>query len=667
MMGMEDLHASQEEQQNGLVVDMLTNGGFYAIDEEKPAEIWLEGTDHNEKNITDMNNTNTNSSSSLFYNDFPPLPDFPCMSSSSSSSSTPAPSSKAPISSSASSSTSSSSSSALSWSVLRSDSEDAPPPPGALSGTSSMEAVPPSTTMVDCMDLMENFGYMDLIDVNDIWDPSSIFNCEDFQEEKISQQQQLEGQEQQLVVLAEEERQLDELGTMFFEWLKTNKEHISAQDMRSIKLKRSTVESASKRLGNSKEGKKQLLKLILEWVEQYQLQKKRNGEHIAHFQFRCQYLDPRQNPNPNTDPNITLTSNSVPTDPNTCFLALPPPYGADPAAAVLMAAAPAPPVFYPGDSYSNVPLDAANFNQTINCHHYPTPSVEYQMIDSAPSWPHPQFMMGPQYNQFPENIPTDSMNPQPLGFYPDQYPCQVFGENGERLLRLGSSATKEARKNRMARQRRISSHHHSRHHHSNHQNQQQNQGAVDRNVRLGGEHFGNTSQSNQSNWVYLPCGAAAAPPGVPTIRMMPAVTAAPPPHLTKRAAGQGQSYQRQATTDRRQGWKQEKNLKFLLQKVLKQSDVGNLGRIVLPKKEAETHLPGLETRDGISIAMEDIGTSRVWNMRYRNEMVQLIRGVKVRQPGPKPEGKKTARRNQRSSAQAGNGPSSSSTAKQNGE
>lgn len=32
-----------------------------------------------------------------------------------------------------------------------------------------------------------------------------------------------------------------------------------------------------------------------------------------------------------------------------------------------------------------------------------------------------------------------------------------------------------------------------------------------------------------------------------------------------------------------QGWKGEKNLKFLLQKVLKQSDVGSLGRIVLPK------------------------------------------------------------------------------------
>ncbi|XLS55180.1 hypothetical protein HN51_004935, partial [Arachis hypogaea] len=65
------------------------------------------------------------------------------------------------------------------------------------------------------------------------------------------------------------------------------------------------------------------------------------------------------------------------------------------------------------------------------------------------------------------------------------------------------------------------------------------------------------------------------------------------------------------------GWKSEKNLRFLLQKVLKQSDVGSLGRIVLPKKEAETHLPELEARDGITITMEDIGTSRVWNMRYR--------------------------------------------------
>jgi hypothetical protein len=35
------------------------------------------------------------------------------------------------------------------------------------------------------------------------------------------------------------------------------------------------------------------------------------------------------------------------------------------------------------------------------------------------------------------------------------------------------------------------------------------------------------------------------------------------------------------------------------------------------QKEAEMHLPELKSRDGISIPMEDIGTSQVWSMRYR--------------------------------------------------
>ena len=37
-----------------------------------------------------------------------------------------------------------------------------------------------------------------------------------------------------------------------------------------------------------------------------------------------------------------------------------------------------------------------------------------------------------------------------------------------------------------------------------------------------------------------------------------------------------------------QGVKADKNLRFLLQKVLKQSDVGSLGRIVLPKVRQTT-------------------------------------------------------------------------------
>ncbi|RWW84052.1 hypothetical protein BHE74_00007384 [Ensete ventricosum] len=58
------------------------------------------------------------------------------------------------------------------------------------------------------------------------------------------------------------------------------------------------------------------------------------------------------------------------------------------------------------------------------------------------------------------------------------------------------------------------------------------------------------------------------------------------------------------------------------------SSVQHLFSSLDQQKEAETHLPELGARDGISIPMEDIGTSQVWNMRYR----WMIRGVKVRQP-----------------------------------
>lgn len=43
------------------------------------------------------------------------------------------------------------------------------------------------------------------------------------------------------------------------------------------------------------------------------------------------------------------------------------------------------------------------------------------------------------------------------------------------------------------------------------------------------------------------------------------------------------------------------------------------------QKEAETQLPELEARDGMTIAMEDIGTSNVWNMRYRYIYILRLR------------------------------------------
>nr|QCF46580.1 B3 domain-containing transcription factor [Pohlia nutans] len=59
------------------------------------------------------------------------------------------------------------------------------------------------------------------------------------------------------------------------------------------------------------------------------------------------------------------------------------------------------------------------------------------------------------------------------------------------------------------------------------------------------------------------------------------------------------------------------SLTLLLQKELRPSDVGNLGRIILPKKEAEQHMPFLAMRGGISIQMEDFDSGRTWNLRYR--------------------------------------------------
>ncbi|KAG0626149.1 hypothetical protein M758_2G106100 [Ceratodon purpureus] len=56
---------------------------------------------------------------------------------------------------------------------------------------------------------------------------------------------------------------------------------------------------------------------------------------------------------------------------------------------------------------------------------------------------------------------------------------------------------------------------------------------------------------------------------------------------------------------------------FLLQKELRPSDVGNLGRIILPKKEAEQHLPILALREGVTLQMEDFDSGQCWNIRYR--------------------------------------------------
>ncbi|KAF6153352.1 hypothetical protein GIB67_003542 [Kingdonia uniflora] len=55
----------------------------------------------------------------------------------------------------------------------------------------------------------------------------------------------------------------------------------------------------------------------------------------------------------------------------------------------------------------------------------------------------------------------------------------------------------------------------------------------------------------------------------------------------------------------------------LVQKELRNTDVGNLRRIVLPKKDAEANLPPLVAKDGIFMQMEDLTYPFEWEFKFR--------------------------------------------------
>ncbi|VFR00536.1 unnamed protein product [Cuscuta campestris] len=589
---------------DGCLLDDLSAAVAGDGDDFDAMEIWLEGgVDHHQEHRP---------------HDFPPLPAagdyYPCISSSSSTSSAPAPGHPKP---SCSSSASSSSSSAASWAFLKSDPEDLEPAANKIhlpsayapsaAAASSFDPTPlpeESFTEDDCIDVLDNLGYMDdfITGDTDLWENCSIFPTTAAAPEECQTAMAAEAKGEIITYHEEEEEKKEaaaespelpflqgngELAAIFFDWLKQNKDHISAEDMRSIKLKRSTIETASKRLGTSKEGKKQLLKLILDWVQQYQLQKKlRSGG-------QADEAEPLLLPPP-------------PGDDGACFY-LPPPF--TPSDPVGHAHPPPFSVFHPPQHY--VAADSyGNYGGGVSYCHF------HQQMDSNQSWPSSSEFPAssqPFATPFPDNEGNTTVASEQGG-----YPFPLLDVvNGERV---GSSATKEARKKRMARQRRLAGNHH---HHFRHQNNNTMRlaGAVENcGVVLPLHRHQAINSNNFGNWMYWSPAAVSDPrpppppmvveaPQPPQAERQPPVPVAQPHHQNNNP--------KQGSSERRQGTKTEKNLRFLLQKVLKQSDVGSLGRIVLPKKEAETQLPELESRDGISIAMEDIGTSRVWNMKYR--------------------------------------------------
>ncbi|KAI3894965.1 hypothetical protein MKX03_027985 [Papaver bracteatum] len=433
----------------------------------------------------------------MSYEDFPTLPDFPCISSSSSSSKS---SSSAPPSTSSmdqhqhhGSATSSASSSA-SWAVGKSDhKEQEYLGKNLLSTADSIEIQQDELNRLDsgdCMDVLEGFGEMGLFDTDDIWDPSCFFPCEieekglDKEDEKCLVDRENDDNEEK------NKKPSEDLALVFLEWLKSNKETISAEDLRSIKLKRSTIECAAKGLGGGTQGMKQLFKLILEWVENNHLQRKRLKEEGQASSFPASSSS-HQNLNPNHDiSSLTPESNFVPTanpwDVSPNAVVHPSIFVSDPMVSGHAVYPPVEPMhgFINGNPalfvphFSQTPYLSSAFDASYHfqnrSHHQPPPPTHHYSLFSHP--------YGASYHHQDTHAhhlppPAPPLARSISNYHQNQYqPChQKFQvDNGittisdVSFIRLGSSATKEARKKRMTRQRKNFSHH-QRHAQNNHQ------------------------------------------------------------------------------------------------------------------------------------------------------------------------------------------------------
>ncbi|XP_035840502.1 B3 domain-containing transcription factor LEC2 isoform X2 [Helianthus annuus] len=58
-------------------------------------------------------------------------------------------------------------------------------------------------------------------------------------------------------------------------------------------------------------------------------------------------------------------------------------------------------------------------------------------------------------------------------------------------------------------------------------------------------------------------------------------------------------------------------LRILLRKMLTYTDVGFLGRILLPKKAAEQNLPALASKEGVEVILREVYSNKEWKMTYR--------------------------------------------------
>nr|AEZ00779.1 VIVIPAROUS1 protein [Triticum monococcum subsp. aegilopoides] len=542
---------------------------------------------------------------------FPALPDFPCLSS--------------PSSSTFSSSSSSNSSSAFTRAVGA----------GGRGGESARGEPSEPAAAGDGMDDLSDIDHLlDFASINEDvpWDDEPLFpDVGMMLEDVISEQQQLQppaghgtagrtashaaagGGEDAFTGGGGTGSVADDLPRFFMEWLKNNRDCISAEDLRSIRLRRSTIEAAAARLGGGRQGTMQLLKLILTWVQNHHLQKKR-----PRVGAMDQEAPPAggQLPSPGANPGYEF-----PTETGAAAATSWMPYQA----------------FSPTGSYGGeaiYPFQQGCSTSSVGVSSQPfSPPAAPDM--HAGAWPLQYAVFVPAGAT---SAGTQTYPMPPPGAVPQPFAAPGFA--GQFPQRMEPAATREARKKRMARQRRLSC-----------LQQQRSQQLNLSQIQTGGFPQGPPPRAAHSAPVTPPSSGwgglwtQQAVQGQPHGQLMvqvpnPLSTKSnssrqkqqkPSPDAAARSPSGGAATPRRpgqaAASDkqRQQGARTpaaapaagDKNLRFLLQKVLKQSDVGTLGRIVLPKKEAETHLPELKTGDGISIPIEDIGTSQVWSMRYR--------------------------------------------------
>ncbi|KAJ1691979.1 hypothetical protein LUZ63_016134 [Rhynchospora breviuscula] len=533
------------------------------------------------------------------------LPDFRCLSSPSPISAASQPPKSLPTTTSTPSSSSSSSSSSApssTWPFLRASDSG----PRSLPGCSPETTMQPQPSIPDQVADTDTQVYLNLLDTGGVdefdlsapWDSAELFPltldesgactnqpfnfdlpCPGIEE--TNNNGALEG--------GQKEEGGDDLAQFFLEWLKNNKDAISPEDLRSIRLKKSTVECAARRLGADRRGRMQLVKLILSWVQNHHLQRKK---------ARLQEADqPHANANSNAWLNHTPAFNQVV------------------------------PVDSVQNSNPNLNMDFDMGHTTSGCNSWFQPTNSYNFPPSCTTNTsaagNSQLFLpvselhatDPKMYSWDQGFNT-AFQSYPMtyqaGLQATQYNATPVSPLYQQVQGVSSmaSATREARKKRMARQRRVLS-------------LQQNRalGQSDNPVQCGFVGQGNNGNRHWAFWSSLAMNHQQGT-GMMDLTLLPGGSrSASQTKQTMQGSGQHiRSMLRPgiSTSERRQVLKsQDKNLRFLLQKVLKQSDVGSLGRIVLPKKEAEVHLPELDSRDGITIPMEDIGTSRIWNMRYR--------------------------------------------------